>query len=107
MLLTPVFLVTLLTFFNSGNSPLTEILDHSCFSSFRTSPEEFGICRTQLCFIIVNVNPYVFLDDDLAATPSKPFFCPENNTLDSKLKGVFFNILRGVSEEVPEVSESR
>ncbi len=107
MLLTQVFLTTLLTFFKLGSSQLAEISDRGCVSPFRTSPGDFEICKTQLCFIIVDVNPYVFLDPALAAVPSKPFLCRDHDILYSNLTGLFFDILRGVSKQVPQVRESR
>ncbi len=102
-----VILISLLTFFKLGSSQLAEIPDRGCVSLFRTSPEDFEICKTELCFVIINENPYVFLDPALAAAPSQPFLCRDHDILYSKLSGLFFDVLRGVSRRVPEVRESR
>ena len=107
MSLKAVFLITLLTFFKMGSSQLAEIPDRGCVWLFRRSPEDFEICKTELCFVIINENPYMFLDPALAAAPSQPFFYRDHDILYSKLSGLFFDVLRGVSRRVPEVRESR
>ena len=100
-------LVTILTCFKLTNGRLGEIPDRGCVSSFLTSPGDFVICETELCFVFINERPYVFPDPEIAAAPSHPFLCRDHDILYSKLTGLFFDILHGVSKQVPQVRESR
>ena len=56
---------------------------------------------------MINEKLYLFPDPTLSVAPADPFLCRDHDALYSKLQGVLFDILRGISKRVPQVREAR
>ena len=105
--LTPLFYLKLLMIFTIVTSQQTSIPDRGCVSSFQTAPSSFEICKTELCFVILKEYPYALINSTLESAASQPFLCRDHDLIYPKTKGLFFDVLRGVSRYVPKVRNAR
>ena len=105
--LTPLFCLKLLMIFTVVTSQQTSIPDRGCVSSFQTAPSNFEICKTELCFVILKDYPFVLINSTLESEEPQPFLCRDHDILYPKTKGLFFDVLQGVSEYVPEVRNAQ
>lgn len=93
-------LVTLFTTALSRRDP-----SNTCVSSFWPNDTRwyFNECKTQLCFTFLVEEPYVNPSEKLSKTaPLKPFRCLDHAREYHGLDGLFFDILRGLSDNEEE-----
>ena len=65
-----------------------------CLPSFKTHPERFEICKTEICIVFRTEKPFVFLDPRMTSTDQeRPFRCRVRKKTYPRLKGIFFRTL--------------
>ena len=68
-----------------------------CLPSFKTHPERFNMCKTEICVIFRVEKPFVFLDPGMTSSDhERPFRCRLRKKAYPKLEGIFFNTLDSV-----------
>lgn len=63
----------------------------NCFPDFASKTEQFDICKTNLCFLVLPEPPFVLRNAVLEKEPALPIPC--NNP---KLEGIFFGMLKSM-----------
>ena len=97
---TPLFFVIVLSICSLVSSRVSIVPNRGCVSKFYEAPRQFDFCTNKLCFVILPEQPYVFSEPTLLKSTGG---IPCNDT---NFKGLFFDVLKEVSESVPEVREA-
>ncbi len=68
-----------------------------CLPRFKTHPEDFNMCKTEICVVFRVEKPFVFLDPGMTSSDHERLFrCRLRKKAYPELEGIFFNTLDNV-----------